>query len=252
MPILTITAQKGGCAKTTTVQALAQAWCSDHAREKAHCLLVDGDPQGNLTDVLDVDNPPQGVLDAILGENPGQHVVHVSDWVDLLPAGESLINADMTLLRQDDGMGYLAKTMEALAPAYDLVIIDTPPSLGAMTVSALLAATHAVLVTKPDRLSLAAVTKTFDAIESVRRNKKIDIAGLIMTMVDPRLRVDKAGLQVATEICASYGIPILGGVTNNAALRECQANRQPISPAITAMQDYITIYHRLKGKISHE
>lgn len=250
--VLAITAQKGGCAKTTTAQALAQAWCHDHALDKIKCLLVDADPQGNLTDVLGVDNPPQGVLDAIMGNNPGQHVISVSSMMDLLPAGESLLGADLALLRDTEAgsMTLLAKAIDTLAPAYQLVIIDTPPTLGSMTISALMAASHALIVSTPERLSLGAVSRAYDTIASVRQTHTIDIVGLLLTRVDARRRVDRALIESATATCANLEIPLIGGITANAAITEAQARRQALSPAITAMQDYITVYKRLKERVA--
>lgn len=248
-PIIAVVAQKGGCAKTTTAQAISQEWAEDRAHDKRRVMAIDLDPQGNLTELATGrDNPPQGAVEWLLGEADPWDLMMTNDQrhLDVMPAGESLIAGEYRI--GPDGTGLLGRALSTLLTEHDeygLVVIDTPPSLGILTVSALYAATHAVLVANPDRLSLTAIAKTADAVVTVGMETGLKATGAIITRADARLKADRAAMEAIQGECGDRGIPILGTITQSVAIRESQINREPLYRYCQAMLDYDHAYARL-------
>lgn len=251
MPVLTITAQRGGCAKTTTAQALA--YCFAHALkpgQKAKCLLVDMDPQGSLTMALGLDSAEDGILDAMLGrKRAGEAIKAVSGAIDAIPAGDSLIGGEMELYGRGDSAGLLAKALAPVQGGYALTIIDTPPSLGILTVASLMASTHALIVGTAEIMSLSAIGKTAHAIRQVQGAHQVEIAGILITRLNERHRVDRAAIAAAKASAENLGIPILGSVSESVGIREAQANQAPFSIAIRAMGDYTRLWPAILERI---
>ena len=142
--IIAVTNQKGGVAKTTTAVNLLAAV----ARKGLRCLLVDIDPQGNasVSSGININAIQAGVYDVLLGDvEITQAIVASSDQYDILPAAPELAGAQVELLSFSDKDFRLRDALEQVADRYDVIVIDTPPSLNVLTINALASATDVLI-----------------------------------------------------------------------------------------------------------
>lgn len=174
--------QKGGVGKTTVTLGLTSAAASAGQR----VLVVDLDPQGSSSWVLGVD--PRTVEESIaevLSRTPAARVIQQSDWSD----GVFVLPSSPRLLTKDHGGNpeRLRNALAEVADDYDAVLIDCPPSLGALTAAGLTAADHAVIVVEPSELALRGITGVADLVDEVwdAYNPDLDLAGVIVNKVPP-------------------------------------------------------------------
>ena len=178
--IVAVLNQKGGVGKTTVTLGLASAAAAAGQR----VLVVDLDPQGSSTWVLGVD--PREVQDSlaeVLGRLPASTALVPTDWGD----GVWLLPSSPRLLSRDHGGSptRLRTALHEVADDFDAVLIDCPPSLGALTAAGLTAADHAVIVVEPSELSLRGITGVADLIDDVwdAHNPDLELAGVIVNRV---------------------------------------------------------------------
>jgi len=191
--------QKGGVGKTTTTVNLGACLA---ARGKK-LLLIDIDPQANATSSLGVDKNrlPVSIYEALIDQVPLSQVIISIDkaGLELVPSSPSLAGATVELVRLPEQAHLLRKALATLDTEYDYILIDSPPSLGILTVNAL-AATHGVIIpVQCEYLSLEGLGQLVHTINLVRRglNPHLRIEGLIMTMYDVRTKIAQ---QVVDEV----------------------------------------------------
>jgi len=198
MPVLAIANQKGGVGKTTTAVNV-----SAYLALGVRVLLVDLDPQANATSSLGLD--PNGVelstYDALIGLSPlGAAIVETGrPRLEIAPASRALAGAQVELVDMPDRESRFKAALQQVADAYDVVIVDTPPSLGILTLNAMVAADLLLAPVQCEYLALEGVAQLMETIELVRAtlNPRLELLGMLMTMYDPRTRLSP---QVVDEV----------------------------------------------------
>jgi chromosome partitioning protein len=227
--IIAITNQKGGVGKTTTAINLSAALANKGLRT----LLVDLDPQGNSSmSFLDVHTLERSMYDALTEPD-----VHLGDIVrpveklpglDVAPATISLAKIEAKLIGELDSHYRLKDELARVHEVYDYVVIDTPPTLGIITVNALVAATHVMI---PIQASYFALEGTDDLLETVdkikaRANPQLQILGALITLFDKRTLLSK---DIHEQIERVFGDKVFETViTKSVRLEESPAYRESI------------------------
>jgi chromosome partitioning protein len=180
---IAVLSQKGGTGKTTAVRTLTDVL----RRLELRVLAVDLDPQGNLSDYLDVDpDASPTVGDVLAGRAKARDAVHDG----IIPANLGLAEAELVLGGKMGRELALKKALKQLDEDFDLVLIDCPPSLGLLTVNALVAADYALLSAEAQYFALQGVEQALEVIELARDNLNSDLQwlGVILNIADMRTR----------------------------------------------------------------
>ena len=195
--VIAIANQKGGVGKTTTTVNLGVALGISGKK----VLLIDADPQGSLTKSCKIDNADADKLEVTLselmayemtGEDKDYRLINNSikqfETVDLIPSNISLSGTETALFNCMSRESVLKRTIEPLKEKYDVILIDCMPSLGMMTINALVAADSVIIPCEPSFLSVKGLDLLLHSIAKIKRqiNPGLKIDGVLMTMVDSR------------------------------------------------------------------
>ena len=191
--VIAITNQKGGVGKTTTTVNLGVGL----AQEGKRVLLIDADPQGSLTLSLGFKNPDTldvslaTVMDALIRDvepEPGMGIIHHDEGIDLLPSNIELSGVETRLINTMSREFVLKSYLDTVRNRYDYILIDCMPSLGMMTINALVAADSIIIPSQPSYLSTKGLNLLLQSVSKVKRsiNPKLRIDGILLTMVEGR------------------------------------------------------------------
>jgi chromosome partitioning protein len=191
---IAVLSQKGGTGKTTAVRTLADVL----GRVQVRTLAVDLDPQGNLSDYFDV--PPESeptIADVLSGSARASEAVVGGD---VIPASLNLAETELMLGGKIGREMTLRKALADVREDYDIVLVDCPPSLGLLTVNALVAADHALVTAEAQYFALQGVEQAMEVIEVARDslNDELELLGVLLNLADMRTvhsREAKASLQ---------------------------------------------------------
>ena len=202
--IIAIMNQKGGVGKSTTSINLAAAL----GERSKQVLIVDFDPQGNTTSGFGVEKGKLSrcVYNMLLDDVPIEEVIipDVCQGVDLVPATINLAGAEVELVSEMARENRLRESVGSMRGKYDYIFIDCPPSLGLLTVNALVASDKLIIPIQTEFYALEGVTKLLDSMKRVktRLNPSLDIFGILLTMYDGRTTLSR---QVAAEVRNYFG-----------------------------------------------
>jgi chromosome partitioning protein len=190
--------QKGGVAKTTTTLNLAVAF----AEEGHRVLCVDMDPQGNLTmsQGVDPDTVDKSMYDVLVHHTPIREIIRRRE-IDVACSSIDLAGAEIAMSTQIGRERSLEKALRALDDDYDFVFIDTPPSLGLLTINALTAADKVIVPVQCEYLSMRGLLQLQNTLSMIRENLNpdVDIEGILPTLVDSRTLHAKEAIELLEE-----------------------------------------------------
>jgi chromosome partitioning protein len=190
--------QKGGVAKTTSTLNLAVALQERGLR----VLIVDLDPQGNLTmsQGLNPDSIERSMFDVLVHRLPISEVIQEQE-VDLAVSSIDLAGAELALSSQIGRERALEKSLAPVKGDYDYVLIDTPPSLGLLTINALVASHGVIVPVQCEYLSLRGLVQLENTLSMIRENlnPEVEIVGILPTMFDGRTLHSKEAVDILTE-----------------------------------------------------
>jgi len=196
--VIVLANQKGGVAKTTTTLNLGVAF----AEQGYRVLLIDLDPQGNLTmsQGLDPDTIEQSMFDVLVHRLPLEQVI-VTREADIAVSSIDLAGADMALSSQIGRERALEKALAPIKDRYDFIFVDTPPSLGLLTINAFVAATGVIVPVQTEYLSLRGLVQLENTLAMVRENlnPRVGIVGIVPTMYDKRLTHSREADEILRE-----------------------------------------------------
>jgi len=190
--------QKGGVAKTTTTLNLAVAFREQGMR----VLAVDLDPQGNLTmsQGLNPDEIERSMFDVLVHRLPIDEVIeHVE--IDLAVSSIDLAGAELALSSMIGRERALEKALAGVRESYDFILVDTPPSLGLLTINALVAANAVIVPVQCEYLSLRGLVQLENTLSMIRENlnPEVEIQGILATMFDKRLLHSREAVDILKE-----------------------------------------------------
>jgi chromosome partitioning protein len=196
--VIALANQKGGVAKTTTTLNLGVAFHEHGLR----VLCVDLDPQGNLTmsQGLNPDSIEQSMFEVLVHRLPIETVI-VQREVDIAVASIDLAGAELALSSQIGRERALQKALEPVKARYDYILIDTPPSLGLLTINAFVCATGVIVPVQTEYLSLRGLAQLENTLQMVRENLNptVGIIGILPTMYDKRLTHSREADEILRE-----------------------------------------------------
>ena len=242
--VIAIINQKGGVGKSTTAINLSAAL----GEMGKQVLLIDLDPQGNSSSGLGVEKNrvSRCIYDALLNDIPLTDIIipDVSKGLDVVPATINLAGAEVELVSEMARENRLKDAIGPMRGSYDYVFIDCPPSLGLLTINALVAADKLLIPIQCEFYALEGVTKLLDSMKRVksRLNPSLDIYGVLLTMSDNRTTLSR---QVSDEVRRYFGkIVFETSIPRTVKLSEAPSFGQPITqydPTGKGAQSYIDL-----------
>ena len=249
--IVAVANQKGGVGKTTTAQALAAGL----AERKYRVLGIDLDPQGNFSTACGAENYNVLTVYEVMkrGADIREAIQHMKGGYDVVPANIMLAGAEQEL-SQTGKEHRLKEAVSVVAGEYDFVVIDTPPSLGVLTVNAFTCATDILIPTTAGIFATAGISQLNETVSSVQKycNPGVKIRGILFTRFNPRANISRQIKELTEQLSEYISAPIYQTyIRAGVVVEEAQANKADIfnyAGKSTVAEDYRTFIEEfLKG-----
>ena len=250
MRVITVASQKGGTGKTTTSSTIS-CWA---AAQGMKTLAIDLDPQGSLTCIMQGNANAPGSYEFMKGMSAEQIIQSGpgGDMPDLVPASLSLAAADAEYSTKPGRDFLLKKAIDVLHGTYDLVVIDTPPTLGTLLINALSAATEVIIPVQVDTFALQSIYQLMETISQVREycNSSLTVSGVLLTRYNGWAILTRDLRERLEQVCDDLGIPLFNtAIREGIAIKETQTLRESLftyAPKSKPAQDYAALMGELK------
>ena len=249
--IVAVANQKGGVGKTTTAQALAAGL----AERKYRVLGIDLDPQGNFSTACGAENYNVLTVYEVMkrGADIREAIQHMKGGYAVVPANIMLAGAEQEL-SQTGKEHRLKEAVSVVAGEYDFIVIDTPPSLGVLTVNAFTCATDILIPTTAGIFATAGISQLNETVSSVQKycNPGVKIRGILFTRFNPRANISRQIKELTEQLSEYISAPIYQTyIRAGVVVEEAQANKADIfnyAGKSTVAEDYRTFIEEfLKG-----
>jgi chromosome partitioning protein len=245
--IISLLNHKGGVGKTTSAINIGAGLVELGKK----VLLVDLDPQANLTLSLGIPRQRVTIYEALRGESEPEPYT-VRDNLDVITSSLDLSGAEMELINEAGREYILREMFEPLTEIYDYIIIDCPPSLGLLTLNALTSCRFVIIPLQTEFLALQGLAKIKQVIDKVkfRLNKNLEIGGVVATMYDSRRILNR---DVVDTIHKYFGDKVFKTyIRDTVALAEAPAQRKDIfmyQPKSVGAKDYMSLCHEILERV---
>lgn len=245
MQIITTAVIKGGTGKTTTAAALAQAAAADDKL----VLVIDLDPQGNLSFITGADTNRPGSYALLHGTDVGETIQRTPQGFDAIAASPDLATERTT----PASAMRLREAIEPIKRYYDYIFIDTPPTMGELTFNAMQASTGLIIPLEADNNSLQGLYQITDiARQMQRKNPSLKILGTVLTRYDSRPKINRYMQEQIADRGQEAGAPFLAAIRPGIAIREAQALQLSIfeyAPKSKPAQDFAQLYKIISQEV---
>ncbi|MEM8584588.1 MAG: ParA family protein [Bacteroidota bacterium] len=247
--VVSLLNHKGGVGKTTSAINIGAGLAELGKR----VLLIDLDPQANLSLSLGVSRQPVTIYESIMGESDLVPIT-VKERLDIVSSSLDLSSAEMELVNEAGREFILRELFDGVDDQYDFIIVDCPPSLGLLTLNALTSSNQIIIPLQTEFLALQGLAKIKQVIQKVklRLNKQLHISGVLATMYDHRKVLNRD----VVETIKKYFGPLLFDtyIRDNVALAEAPAQRQDIfsyAPGSNGAEDYLAVCKEILERTVH-